>query len=147
MTMKSSARSRRGRRGFTLIEVLLVLTILVIIGSFAVTNYMGVQNQAKISQAKVQIQNFKTPLLLYRQAMGEFPPTEMGLGALLNTMTDDKGRIAGASWIDSLPLDPWQVQYMYQFPGTRGRGDMPDIWSNGPDRTPNTEDDIGNWQD
>ena len=145
--MTFSSRSRRGRRGFTLIEVLLVLTILVIIGSFAVTNYMGVQNQAKINQAKIQIRAFKTPLLLYRQAMNEFPSTEMGLQALLQTMTDSTGRIAVASWIESLPLDPWQRPYQYQFPGMRGRGDMPDIWSNGPDQTPNTEDDIGNWQD
>ena len=109
------------------------------------TEYAEVRRPAMIAQAKVQIQAFKTPLLLYRQVMREFPPVEIGLAALMQPMQDSTGRTLGTSWIEALPLDPWGMPYQYQYPSKHGR-DTPDIWSNGPDRTPNTEDDIGNWQ-
>ncbi len=71
--MKPARMSRRRRDGFTLIEVLLVLVILVILGSIAVPMYISTQQQANVKAAKAQVLELKTPLNLYRMNTGDFP--------------------------------------------------------------------------
>jgi len=110
------------------------------------TEYAEVRRPAMIAQAKVQIQAFKTPLLLYRKAMGEFPPVEIGLTALMEPTRDSTGKTLDTSWIEALPMDPWGMPYQYQYPSKHGR-DTPDIWSNGPDGVAGTHDDIRNGQE
>ncbi len=143
------ASERRGRRGFTLVEVLLVLVILVIIGSIAVTAYIPMQRRANIDAARAQIKALKGPLSLYRLHMNDYPATEQGLEALLMAPQDYTG---GSGWsgpyLDSrsAPLDPWGQPYRYEYPGRHG-GEMPDVWSAGPDKISDSEDDIGSWQE
>jgi len=145
--MARSSRSRRRRRGFTLIEVLLVLAILVIVGSVAVINYFGIHEAARIDAAKLQIKGFMEPLRIFRLQQGGYPPTEQGLNALLLEMTTIDGRITGGRYIEPpLKPDPWGRPYQYVYPSMHGM-DAPDIWSCGPDGVPNTDDDIGSWQD
>jgi general secretion pathway protein G len=144
--MFRSSRSRPRRRGFTLIEVLLVLAILVIVGSVAVMNYFGVFAASKIDAAKVQIKAFIEPLRIFRLQQNDYPPTEQGLNALLLPMTTPDGRTTGGYYIEPpLKPDPWGHPYLYQYPSTHGL-DVPDVWSCGPDGVPNTQDDIGNWE-
>ncbi len=133
-------------RGFTLIEVLLVLVILVIIGSLAVVAYIPMQRGAYINAADAQIKAFKTPLQAYRLALGDFPTTSQGLQALREMPSDVT---ATEKWLgpyldSQVPLDPWGNEYRYENPG-KHQADWPDIWSYGPDGTDGTEDDIGNW--
>jgi len=145
--MARSSRSRRRRRGFTLIEVLLVLAILVIVGSVAVINYFGVHTAAKIDAARLQIKGFMEPLRIFRLQQGGYPPTEQGLGALLLPMTTIEGRTTGGYYIEPpLKPDPWGNPYRYEYPSRHGM-DLPDVWSCGPDGVPSTDDDIGSWQD
>lgn len=142
--MRNSRRRRRG--ALTLVEVMLVLVILMIIASLAVTAYGPIQRKAYINAAKTQIRAFKTPLDAYRLDLGDFPATAQGLEALRNMPSDlrDPSKWNGPYLDSVVPLDPWGNPYQYEYPG-RHQPDMPDIWSFGPDGVDNTEDDVANW--
>jgi general secretion pathway protein G len=150
----SQSRSRYGRRrarpraGFTLIEVLLVMAILVILGSLAGGMFIRVKQNADVSAARAQIGLFKQPIHMFQLNTNQFPTTAQGLDALLNPPAD----LANANkwqgpYMDQnpLPLDPWGQPYQYMCPG-RANPDTFDIWSVGPDGQDNTADDIGNWE-
>lgn len=129
-------RRRTRRRGFTLIEVLLVLVILVILGSLATVSYFGAQQQALENQAKVQAGNLDGAVKLYQLNMNR-PPAE--LEALITQPSDDQNnRWKGPYWEDAtIPLDPWDNEYQYEVTGASYK-----IWSMGPDGASGTEDDI-----
>jgi general secretion pathway protein G len=141
-------REGRRRSGFTLIEVLLVLAILVIIASFAVMAYGPIQRKAYSNAAKTQVRALKGPLQAYRLDMNDFPTSAQGLEALRNPPGDlaNPGKWSGPYLDSPVPLDPWEQQYQYEYPG-RHDADMPDIWSMGPDGADGTPDDVGNWQE
>lgn len=141
-----SRQRRTGRRGFTLVEVLLVLVILVVIASLAVTAYGPIQKRAYINAAKTQIGAFETPLEAYRLNVGDYPSTEQGLEALRTAPGDlaNSDKWAGPYLGKPVPLDPWDQPYQYEYPGTHEE-DRPDIWSMGPDMMNGTDDDVGNW--
>ncbi|MBN2024883.1 MAG: type II secretion system major pseudopilin GspG [Pirellulales bacterium] len=136
----------RRRRGFTLIEVLLVLAILVIIASFAVIALGPMQRSAYTRAALAQVKAFKSPLQAYRLDMKDFPSTAQGLEALRNVPNDapNPDKWAGPYLDSPVPLDPWDQPYQYEYPGKHGQ-DLPDIWSFGADGIDGTADDVGNW--
>ncbi len=138
-------RDRR-RRGLTLIEVLLVLAILVIIASLAVTAYGPMQRKAYIRAAKTQIGAFDTPLELFYQDLNSYPSTQQGLEALRQAPADlvNPGKYSGPYLGTPVPLDPWDRPYQYECPG-KYNPDKYDVWSLGPDGADGTDDDIGNW--
>lgn len=135
--------TRRGRSGFTLIEVLLVLVILAALGSMAVVYLVPAQRRAKMDQARSQIGLFATPLDLYNADVGAYPPA---LEALRQPPAELGGQSpwAGPYLKSNVPLDPWNRPYYYQAPG-RYNPSSYDVWSTGPDGIDGTEDDIGNW--
>lgn len=140
----TAVRNRRQRRsGFTLLEVLLVVAILVALAAIAVPRLIGVQESAKVDEAKLQVNSFDTALGLYNVQFKGFPATEQGLLALAQAPNP-----APENWYplmkESNKLDPWGSPYNYQYPGTRNSMG-PDVWSNGPDRQSGSADDIGNW--
>ena len=139
-----STRSRR--RGFTLIEVLLVLVILVVLASTAVIAIGPIQRSAYMRAAKTQIGAFDTPLETYRLDMGDYPVTAQGLAALRTAPGDaGGGRWMGPYLGKEVPMDPWGRPYQYEYPG-RVDPTKPDIWSMGPDGVSGSEDDIASWQ-
>ncbi len=136
------------RRGFTLMEVLVVLAILVMLVGMVVPKILGTQKKADISAAKTQIGMLKACLERYALDCKTYPSTEQGLQALLEKPADMDESVAwGGPYISSqeLPKDPWAHDYGYEYPPTRGTGDMPDIWSRGPDGEDDTEDDVVSW--
>jgi general secretion pathway protein G len=135
------------RRGFTLLEVLLVVAILVALAAFAVPNLLGVQEGANKKQAKTQAYAFSKELRLYQQDTGMFPTNEQGLAALKAPPNPPPKNWNGPYNTNPGILDPWGMPYNYLYPGTRnGDPRAPDVWSNGPDRQSGTADDIGNWE-
>lgn len=139
-------RCRQRRRGFTLIEVLLVLVILVILGSMVVFQVGRSQKKALVNQAKAQIGAFELPLGQYHLDVLDYPSPSAGLEALRSQPADlaNPAKWNGPYLNKQVPLDPWGRPYQYMAPGKMNLDGF-DIWSFGPDGVDGTEDDIGNW--
>jgi general secretion pathway protein G len=139
------------RQGFTLMEVLLVLVILVVLMGFAVPSLLGSKKKADIDAAKTQIGLFRTALEKYALDMNTFPSSESGLDVLVVEPSDVEEEQL-ANWAGPYittsakvaPRDPWGQNYFYEFPSTHD-SEYPDIWSAGPDTKEGTEDDVVNW--
>ncbi len=139
----SRDRIRGPRGGFTLMEVLLVLAILVVLGSLAVGVFSNVQASANRKAAQVQVEAIDQASERYRAVVGEYPTTVDDLNQMPSHLTATKW--AGPH-IEDIPLDPWGNSYEFSYPGQHNAHlDKPDVWSWGPDRQSGTEDDIGNW--
>jgi len=132
------------QRGFTLLEVMVVIVILGIIASMVVPNLMGNKEQADRQKVVVDIQQLENGLDLYKLNNGFYPTTEQGLQALVTQATSEPipRSFPEGGFVKRLPKDPWGGEYQLASPGEMGRID---VFSVGPDRTPGTEDDIGNW--
>lgn len=132
------------QRGFTLLEVMVVIVILGIIASMVVPNLLGNKESADQQKAKVDIQQLENVLDMYRLRNGFYPTTEQGLVALVQQATTDPvPRVfPEGGFIKRLPKDPWGEDYILVSPGQLGRID---ILSKGPDRIAGSDDDIGNW--
>ena len=135
-----SHRRPRRHRGFTLMEVLLVLAILVILGSFVTVGYIRLQKNANIDAAKSQITMLEDAVQHYSLAVGTVPTTQQGLEALRAAPADLKNpaKWSGPYLEKELPLDPWGGQYQYE----QLNAEEFRIWSNGPDGTSGSEDDV-----
>ncbi len=135
-------------KGFTLLEIIVVVFILGLLAAIIAPRIIGRTDDARITEAKVQIRNFETALKLFKIDNGFFPSTEQGLDALIEE--PDTGRIPGkyreGGYLEGerIPPDPWDNPYQYQTPGTHN-ADSFDLWSFGPDKADGTDDDLGNW--
>lgn len=130
-------------RGFTLIEVMVVVVILGIMAAILVPRIMDRPEQAQIIKAKQDIRVIESQLNLYRLDNFNYPTTDQGLEALVEKPTHgaEPRNYKQGGYLDRLPVDPWGVPYQYLSPGTHG---SIDIYSLGPDGVP-SDDDIGNW--
>jgi general secretion pathway protein G len=135
----------RSRRGFTFLEIMLVVVIIGILVAVVGPNLVGKTKKAKIGAVKQQIQNLKTALSTFEITAGRFPTTEEGLEALVQLPSGLDEEEWDGPYIDAdvMPDDPWKQPYQYKQPGEKSRNY--DLWSFGPDELDNTEDDIGNW--
>ena len=140
-----SKRSVMTKKGFTLIEVLLVVVILGALAAMVFPRLTGRSEQAKISAAKMDItSNIATALKLYELDNGFFPTTEQGLKALMvKPGSSPAPRNWNGPYIERSPVDPWNRPYEYKCPGTHGFDY--DLYSLGPD---DSDDDanITNWE-
>lgn len=147
--MKKQRVQKQGRGGFTLVEMLVVLAILVLLISMVGPRILGSKQKADISAAKTQIGMLMSALELYIVDMKVYPDTEVGLNALLedpSTDEEEKSKWDGPYIKKSeIPKDPWGNEYQYEFPGTHTKRKDPEIWSKGPDGQDNTEDDVVSW--
>ncbi len=133
--MKNRIRQRRiARRGFTLIEIMLVLVIIAAVAGIAVFNLAGAQDAAFKRTASAQINSFKTQLDFYKLNMRTYPPT---LEALYEAPSDvDKAQWSQVSR-DPIKPDPWNRPFEYKV-----NGDTYELRSLGPDGQSGTDDDI-----
>ena len=138
---------RKNRKGFTLIEIMLVVVIILVLASMAVTNLVGRGEQARISAAKADIQaNLSASLDLYELDNGKYPTTEQGLIALIQKPTTSP---VPNNWNGpylkkkKIPLDPWGREYVFVCPGIHNTDDYV-LTSYGPDGV-QSNDDITNW--
>jgi len=134
-------------KGFTLIEIMVVIIILGILASFVALNLTGQTEEARVTQARVQIETFKTALKLYKLDNGSYPSTEQGLQALVTK--PDVGKLPRkwreGGYLDKIPKDPWGNEYQYISPGVRDF----DIISYGDDNEPGGEGkdaDVNSWE-
>lgn len=144
MNLKNSKQRSRisSRRGFTLVELLLVLVILGILAAIVVPKFGGRTEQARITAAVTQISTFGTALNAFEVDTGSYPRGADGLQQLLVAPPDITGW-RGPYLMSDIPLDPWGHAYIYEFPG-RVNPTGYDIVSMGPDGQPGTADDVVN---
>lgn len=143
MRVSEIQRRQRNRRGFTLVEVLLVLAIIGVIMAIGVPMLLGQQKQAMIKATRANIGGLESALKLYAQDHdGEYPSSNQGLSVLLQSPGNDPKW--HGPYMEKEPTDSWENPLQYQYPG-KNSATKPDIWSFGADKTPNTEDDINNW--
>ena len=149
MNLKTSI-NKPDCRGFTLIEIMVVIVILGILAGLIVPRIMGRPEEAKQLKAQLQIESLETALKLYKLDSGMYPATEQGLQALVEK--PDTGAIPG-KWREGgylekgrLPKDPWGNDFVYLSPGAHGDYD---IVSYGADGVPGGEGknkDINSWE-
>ena len=151
-TMEQDRRDRCQKRGgFTLLEVMIVLFILVSMMTMAIVAIQGTRKQADQRTALAYIGMLRNALDRYAGEVGYPPTTEQGLGALVNCPPDlvNPGDWGGPYIQDTArSIDPWGNEYQYVSPPSRSGTTTRDfeIWSFGPDGRDGTEDDIGSWQ-
>lgn len=137
--MKRHPNRKPRHRGFTLLEVLLVLAILVILTSSVGYYFVGAQRRANMRAASVQINLIEKLLQDYHMDVGSFPATEQGLSALRVAPAGlPNNKWAGPYADKDIPPDPWGSQYQYELTGP----DTYRIWSLGPDRQDGSGDEI-----
>src|SRR6266704_5312787 len=121
---------RRSNAGVTLIEMLVVVTIIALFATLVAPGMFKQGDKAKTVAARVQINNFEQALTQYKLNTGLFPTTEQGLDAL-RIRPNNLAQWDGPYLKKDIPLDPWGHPYVYRFPGEHG--DEPDILSYGSD--------------
>jgi len=135
--------SCRGR-AFTLVELLLVLTILAILAGIVIPNLIGRRDQAQQAAARADIANLGTALSMFEVDNGSFPKGSDGLQALMVRPRDAQSTWRGPYLQkNKVPLDPWNHAYVYDFPGKHNPAGF-DLYSNGKDGLAGTNV-IGNW--
>jgi general secretion pathway protein G len=133
------------QRGFTLIEILVVIVILAILGALVVPKIMNRPNEARVVAAKQDVQAIVQALKLYKLDNGNYPSTEQGLKALVEKPTSGTIPTNWKSYLDKLPQDPWGHAYIYLNPGIKGEIDVMSYGSDGKPGGENDEADIGSW--
>ena len=136
--------------GFTLVELLLVVTIILILGGMVITRMAGRTEQARQAAARADIEtNIAMALDLYELDSGRYPTTEQGLGALIRKPSSSP---APTNWNGpylkkrKTPVDPWGKAYTYASPGVHNLEDY-DLYSYGPDGVEGGGDDVTNWEE
>jgi general secretion pathway protein G len=130
-------------RGFTLIELMLVVIIIGALVAMVMPRLTGRSEQARVAAAKADIEaNIATALKLYELDNGSFPSSEEGLNALLNKPSSAQNW--NGPYLEKNPIDPWGREYKYKFPGEHRPGSY-DLYSLGKDGV-ESNDDVKNWQ-
>lgn len=135
-------------RGFTLLEVMVVLVILSILAALIVPKIISRPEQAKVVAAKQDIATLMQALKLYRLDNGRYPTTEQGLQALVTKPESppipDNWKSGG--YIEHLPKDPWGHPYQYLNPGLHGEIDVYSLGADGAPGGKGNDADIGSWE-
>ena len=137
----------RHARGFTLIEIMVVVIIIGLLAAVIVPQVVDKVDQAKVAKAKSDIQAIEAALTMFRLDNSRYPTTEQGLAALVTQPTDPTIRHwRPGGYLPRLSKDPWGNDYQYVSPGTHSK-DF-DLYTLGADGQPGGEGvdaDIGNW--
>jgi len=139
-------RRRAAQAGVTLIEMLVVVTIIALFAALVAPRMMHKADAARVTQAHAQINSFMTALGAYKLDTGLYPTTEQGLQAL-RVRPEGVNQWAGPYLPQEIPTDPWGRAYVYKFPGDHG--DEPDLISYGQDGQPGGDSynaDIVSWK-
>lgn len=140
----------RDARGFTLIELMVVVVILGILAGLIIPKIMGRPEEAKQLKAKMQIEQLEQTLKLYYLDNGEYPTTEQGLNALVEKTTIEpvpkRWREEGYLDKGKVPLDPWHNPYVYISPGIHSKDfDLESYGADGEDGGEGKYADVENW--
>jgi general secretion pathway protein G len=133
-------RIQTKQQGFTLLEIMIVVSIIVILLGLAISKIGNPTGFAKQTAVRADVQAIGTQLQLYESMNGFYPTTEQGLQALVTQPQNDPRPARWYQLFKQIPKDPWGNDYIYRCPGTK-HPDSYDLLSAGPDRKPDTADD------
>lgn len=146
MNFQRPQRTTRSR-GFTLVEIMVVVVIIGILGALVVPKLLGRTGESRVTAAKVDIATMMQALKLYKLDNQRYPTTEQGLNALIVKPT---GGPAANGWkqggyIEKLPKDPWGNAYQYLSPGLKGEIDVFSYGADGQPGGTGEDADVGSW--
>jgi len=148
--MQKNIRTLSSDKGFTLIELMVVIVILSVLAVWVAPKIMGRPDQAKQVKASVDIQGYETALKLYKLDNGSYPKTAQGLEALVTKPDTGKApkNWRSGGYIDKgkIAKDPWGNEYIYLSPGVHGDFDMTSYGADGEPGGEEYDKDINNWE-
>ncbi|MDH3265697.1 MAG: type II secretion system major pseudopilin GspG [Gammaproteobacteria bacterium] len=135
-----------GQRGFTLIEIMVVVIIIGILAAIVAPNVIGRVDDAQITKAKAEIANIENAMKFYRLDNFTYPSSEQGLEALVTKPADPniKNWKTGG-YLETVPSDPWGNPYIYLYPGNQREIDIYTLGRDGRPGGEGVDADIGNW--
>ncbi|MDB5829586.1 MAG: ral secretion pathway protein [Variovorax sp.] len=134
------------QRGFTLIELMVVLVIIGVLAALIVPNVIERADDARVTAAKTDVNNLMQALKLYRLDNQRYPTAEQGLPALLARPTTGPAAPNWKPYVEKLPNDPWGRAYQYMNPGIKGEIDVLSLGADGQPGGEGKNADIGSWQ-
>ena len=144
--MNQAPIARRKSRGFTLLELMVVIVIIGVLAALIAPKVLENVDKAKITAAQADISNLMNALKMYKLDNGRYPTSDQGLQALVAKPTT--GTVPGnwRSYLDKLPDDPWHHPYQYAAPGVHGDIDVFSFGADGQAGGEGNDADIGSWQ-
>ena len=137
--------SLRAQRGFTLIELMVVIMILGVLAALVVPRVMNRPDEARAVAARQDIAQVMQALKLYRLDNSRYPTTEQGLQALVTKPTSGPIPANWKSYLDKMPNDPWGRPYQYLNPGLKGEIDVFSFGADGQSGGEGVDADVGSW--
>ncbi len=131
---------KRKQKGFTLLEIMLVVTIIALLLSAAIYKMAPAVDVAKKTRVQADIQMIRTMMLAYSGRNGFYPSSEQGIKALVVRPGSEPIPTQWTQLMDGVPKDPWGMEYVYRCPGQKNSNGY-DVFSAGQDRIPDTADD------
>jgi general secretion pathway protein G len=140
-------RSARHSRGFTLIEIMVVVVILGILATLVVPKIMGRPDEARAVAAKQDLASIMQALNLYRLDNNRYPSTEQGLAALVQKPTVEPmpSNYKPGGYVSKLPIDPWGKPYQFLNPGVKSDIDVMSLGADGKPGGEGADADLGSW--
>ena len=143
--MRPHPTPRERSRGFTLIEIMVVIVILGVLAALIVPRVMDRPDQARVIAARQDIAAIMQSLKLYRLDNQRYPTTEQGLEALVTRPTTEPMPPNWKQYLDKAPIDPWGKPYQYLNPGVKGEIDVFSLGADGQPGGTGVDADIGSW--
>ena len=145
--IKQRMQQQRRQRGFTLVEIMVVVVIIGILGMLVVPKLLGRTGEARVTAARTDIATLMQALKLYKLDNQRYPTTEQGLQALVQKPTTGP---AANGWkeggyVEKLPKDPWGNNYQYLQPGLHGEIDVFSLGADGQPGGAGEDADVGSW--